>query len=273
LQDVDCDVEIEEYDEWFNNYEEFDGLHGEMISIREQQWLTNKAFTGVPVPKISRTAHRDLSPCSMLVVKYIQNMESRKLLHVLFDSGASHTMIHSSCLPVGMSTHLLPSMVKCQTIAGTLDSSCTVRLREILLPEWFDKTKIIYGKKAHVFDAKCNYDVILGRDVLSDIGLILNFETNTVKWMDREITMKPRNHWKDHENIFALLTQTTEELIEEPESYILDVTYEKYTAKEISDQQTHLSAFEQQRLTTVLKKYDTLFNGELGHYPHRKIHS
>jgi hypothetical protein len=76
-------------------------------------------------------AHQDLTPSTMLVIKYIQNMEGRTLLRVLFDSGASHTMIHSSCLPVGISTigvstHVLPSMEQCQTTSGTFDSSRTV---------------------------------------------------------------------------------------------------------------------------------------------------
>jgi hypothetical protein len=74
------------------------------------------------------------------------------------------------------------------------------------------------------------------------------------------------------ESVTLQLTQATEELIEEPEAYILDAKYEKHTAKEISDHQTHLSAFERQQLTTVLEKYDTLFNVKLGYYPHEKIH-
>jgi hypothetical protein len=182
-------------------------------------------------------------------------------------------MIHLSCLPVGVSTHLLTSMEKCQTIAGTFDSSRTVRLREILLLE-FDKTKRICGTKAHVFDAKCNYDVILGRDVYSDIGVMLNFETNTVKWMDREIAMKPRDHWKDRENFFVSLTKDSDlnELEEEPEAFILDAKYEKQTGKEIADHQKHLSQFERQGLIKVLEKYDTLFDGTMGLYPHEKVH-
>jgi hypothetical protein len=65
--------------------------------------------------------------------------------------------------------------------------------------------------------------------VLSDIGVILNFETNTANWMDREIAMKPGDHWKDCENVFVSLTEDSDfdELEDEPEAFILDAKYEK----------------------------------------------
>jgi hypothetical protein len=53
LQDVDCEVEVEDYDERFDNYEETDGLTGATISIREQLWMTNEAYAGIPIPKVS----------------------------------------------------------------------------------------------------------------------------------------------------------------------------------------------------------------------------
>ena len=53
---------------------------------------------------------------------------------------------------------------------------------------------------------------------------------------------------------------------------ILERKYESITAKEVAAAQQHLS--EQQRiiLETTLKKYEILFDGKLGHYPHQKFH-
>jgi hypothetical protein len=61
-----------------------------------------------------------------------------------------------------------------------------------------------------------------------------------------------------------------DELEEEPEAFILDAKYEKQTAKEIVDHQKHLSQFERQGLIKVLEKFDTLFDGTMGPYPHKK---
>jgi hypothetical protein len=37
------------------------------------------------------------------------------------------------------------------------------------------------------------YDLILGRDLLMNLGIILNFNTQMVEWDDMEIPMKPEN--------------------------------------------------------------------------------
>jgi hypothetical protein len=58
-----------------------------------------------------------------------------------------------------------------------------------------------------VFNAVCNYEFILGHDVLSDVGgLILDFENNTVEWMGRSIIVKQRGHWDVKDNLFLALT-------------------------------------------------------------------
>jgi hypothetical protein len=66
--------------------------------------------------------------------------------------------------------------------------------------------KRIYGCKAFVFEQECNYDVILGRDFLRDIGLKMDFEKNVVEWMDDQIGMKQRGHWNQAENFFLAIT-------------------------------------------------------------------
>ena len=74
----------------------------------EKAWLMNDACSGIPVPKQQEKVV-DLVPITLMTVKTIQNQESRKLLRCLVDSGGSHTMIHSSCLPPGRSgTERLP---------------------------------------------------------------------------------------------------------------------------------------------------------------------
>ena len=93
----------------------------------EQNWLLNEAYVGIPVPKITR----DVVPCSLMTSRLIQNKESDRLLRVLFDSGASHTLIHASALPLNTHLFSLPQEEQCQTVAGTFTSTKMVRLRDI----------------------------------------------------------------------------------------------------------------------------------------------
>ena len=38
-----------------------------------------------------------------------------------------------------------------------------------------------------------NYDLILGRDILHELGIIFNFENKTINWQEVSISMKPTN--------------------------------------------------------------------------------
>ena len=44
------------------------------------------------------------------------------------------------------------------------------------------------------------------------------------------------------------------------------------TAQQVVESQKHLSAVKQQSLESILDKYPILFDGKLGHYPHKKFH-
>ena len=90
-------------------------------------------------------------PSSLLTYGAIQNHESTRLMKVLMDSGGTHTMIHSRCLPVGAVPTLIHGTKFINTIAGILPANRTVHLQNIILPE-FDKSRKIDGVTAHVFD-------------------------------------------------------------------------------------------------------------------------
>jgi hypothetical protein len=50
------------------------------------------------------------------------------------------------------------------------------------------------------------------------------------------------------------------------------VHYEPVNAQEVDQQQRHLSDAQQSDLVRVLSRYKKLFSGQLGCYPHRKVH-
>ena len=74
------------------------------------------------------------------------------------------------------------------TMAGTFK---TTRLAEIKLklPELSDSAEI--NVNCHVTKQKSNYDLILGREILRELGINLNFSNNTTNWNYTSIPMKP----------------------------------------------------------------------------------
>ena len=161
----------------------------------EMWWREFEHHTVIPTPKTIVPKRIDLVPTTLAACRTIQNQESKRVLTVLLDSGASHTVIHSSCLPVGATPVVMTEKRKLETIAGSFDSTRSVFLRDIVLPE-FDKTRHVDGVGAFVFDTPCRYNMILGRDFLSKAGIKLDFQFGVIQWMESMIPMKEISHWQ-----------------------------------------------------------------------------
>ena len=66
-------------------------------------------------------------------------------------------------------------------------------VKEIILktPE-LNHSAEIYAKH-HLTDKLLNYNLILGRDILHELGIIFNFKSKTITWQEVSISMKPPN--------------------------------------------------------------------------------
>ena len=67
------------------------------------------------------------------------------------------------------------------TPAGTLNTTYKVKT-EFCIPELHDNRMITWDM--HVADDLGNYDMIIGRDVLTDLGIDLCFSDETIIWDD-----------------------------------------------------------------------------------------
>jgi hypothetical protein len=230
----------------------------------------------IPTPK---GAPRDLVPSSIAVARTIQGQASATMLKVLFDSGGTKTFINRKCLPRGATPALLKNPLVGITAAGRLIANRAVLLRDLILPE-FSKAKKIDSQWAYVFDSDSYYDIVFGRDFLLMIGLDTCFSTKTTKWMDVEIPMKSSRFWDDPTSMYLSLflndIEKSTDPIEDTDcdcfDSMIDAKYDKVDTGKIEQSQTHLTPTQQEDLARLLSKYDTLFDGTLGRYPHRKLH-
>ena len=269
---VDCHV-VEAEEDCFMGFAD-----DEQPTIEEWFWMNYETHhnTNMPVAKIVPKFYRDRVPSTLMYARSIQGRESNQLLHVLFDSGGSHTLINSRCLPPG-AVPTVNAKAKLKTIAGDFMTNRNVTLRDLKLTE-FDKSKVIDEQSAYVFDEPSQCDMILGRDFLNGIGLEMSFKTNSMKWMDIVVDMKSPGHWSNESNVLnALLEEIDEELeeeLEQSESFaaMLDARYEKVNTMDVADEQHHLTAEQRRQLGEMLKPFEVLFDGEMGCYPHEELH-
>jgi hypothetical protein len=64
------------------------------------------------------------------------------------------------------------------------------------LPEFYLKTQMYFSLEFHVDDrseSSSIYDMIMGRDLLGELGIIMNFNDPTVTWETNTIPMKDRD--------------------------------------------------------------------------------
>ena len=105
--------------------------------------------------------------------------------------------------------------------------------------------------------------MIIGRDLIKSLGIDIHGGDMTIHWDNAAIP------WRDIDStakdVFALLQHNA------PFNYetkrmkrILDAEYSKADIKSIAESSTHLDPQERNELYTLLKKYECLFDGNLG---------
>jgi hypothetical protein len=135
---------------------------------------------------------KQLTPVTIMVVDTISSVKTRILLKVLLDSGSASTttMIDRKCLPKNCQACKISNSRKIITLAGSYTSSEMVVLCNLRLPD-LDKNCNVDQQKALIFDADfCRYDVMLGADFLSKIGIDVKYSTGTIEWFDNELPLR-----------------------------------------------------------------------------------
>ena len=130
----------------------------------------------------------DLIPMTTMMASSIQENGMTKPLLVLCDSGATSNWIRRGALPKGVNGKQVEQH-KGTTVAGGFQSNIEIEFKNVMFPEFY-RTRTIDSFKAMVFNAECRYDVILGRDFLSLIGLQADWKDHVMTWDEMTVPMK-----------------------------------------------------------------------------------
>ena len=110
--------------------------------------------------------------------------------------------------------------------------------------------------------------MIIGRDLLTSLGLDVKGSDQTIKWDDSVIP------WRDMDSSIADIytaedlyyTQPPMEQEVQRITEILDAKYKKADLRKITQNATHLTKKEQELLYNLMKKHEDLFDGTLGKF-------
>ena len=109
-----------------------------------------------------------------------------------------------------------------------------------------------------------NYDMIIGRDLLSELRIDILFSNNTVIWDHKQTPLKLQDA-KEAIDYHLVNSPAVKEATERIKR-ILNAKYEKANIDEVAKGCTNLNKEQQQKLANVLRKHEALFDGTLGRF-------
>jgi len=206
-------------------------------------------FTNYALRNIARRKTARSKFTTELVIELLGPGDLVKPLRCLLDTGTSKSILlahyTNMCAKVTKAKH----PIEWKTLTGTL---VTEKIGEInfKIPELSTSKQISW--KLHLDEVSNHkqvpYDIILGLDLLTELEMVLDFGTKTIKWGENEMEMLPPGTITDEQR-FNMLYQSTQEPsvlqeAEERQSRILDANYAKVEMETYVATLTFLSNWE-----------------------------
>jgi hypothetical protein len=158
---------------------------------------------------------------------------------------------------------------KWKTLGGTFTANYE-SLWDFKFPEISTSKVVIW--QAHVGDKasrkEAAYDMIMGMDLMTSIGITVDCEQKSIRWGGTDITLKTRNTLNDDEILHMLYHAANEpDILQEAEkrqNRILDADYRSVEVDPFVEELKHLTMDEKQILGETLKRSPTIFGVGLG---------
>ena len=238
-----------------------------IIGTSEESFgILRSALVGQSQHPAKKRKLEDFSPVVLALIARPSNIKPSKpgekpvkRLSVLLDSGASKSLVSQSSLPDWVNTTKLSNPTSWTTAAGQLSTTKEARVN-FVLPEFDDQRTI--NIDAHVTTSNMSYSMILGRDVLSQLGIKLDFQNQAIEWEHYNVPFKPRGE-PLLQHIHIQEPKATMEATKRIKA-ILDAKYEPANLQQVVRDCVHLSESEQSSLLKILQRHESLFDGTLG---------
>ena len=116
------------------------------------------------------------------------------------------------------------------------------------------------------------YDFIIGRDIMSKLGMDISFEKEVITWEGTEVPMRDFSRLRKWNlskyEIRAIIQESNEPLVTQAATNrmikILDSNYQKANLKNVVAGAKHLTLKERDKLYALLLRFQDIFDGTLG---------
>ena len=116
--------------------------------------------------------------------------------------------------------------------------------------------------------------MVIGRDILSSLGMDISFKEKSISWEGIAIPMRDfdtlRKYQLSKTELRAFISETEEPVVTQKATdriiKILDANYQKADLKVVVQQAKHLNPRQKEMLYNLLIKYQSIFDGKLGEW-------
>ena len=187
-------------------------------------------------------------------------------IRALLDTGTTSSIVLREFVKKGRAKSYKGKRTSWSTLGGTFSTNRKALL-DFSFPEKSHNKKVTHV--CHVDDKtsrdKANYDMIIGMDLMTEIGIYVNTATKVIHWEGTEIPLKEcgmltnREHLQNLHNMYQSSYNTTLLEAEKHQSHILDANYSAVDIGEYVESLTHLNIQERALLKQTLLTHTTLF--------------
>ena len=188
-----------------------------------------------------------------------------KRVKILLDSGTSSSIILHKYVKNLRQNDTAATIWQTQGGQFITTKRCKVHFS---LPEFFDNRLIHWNfHVANTTTPANSYDMIIGRDIMTELGITLDFNLLVMTWDNATVLMRSADALST-EDAYVIYNETYEsDIVQEATTRlrsILDAKYEPANLDKITASCSYLDATQQSSLNDLLQRYRHLFDGTLG---------
>ena len=233
---------------------------------RKDMMSIAKLVRGQPQKKRQKT--EDLRPVVLVRFNAQRGQPKPITLVALLDTGASCNLIEEKYTKK-LKLHRTKGGTQWSTPAGEMKTTATCK-SQFTIPELHDNRLIEW--EFHVTKSMGAYDMIIGREMMRNLGIDIRCSDDMIHWDESKIPFKDMTSDSLAETYHIDDPDSIESSLDDVKRRILDNDYTVADLRQVVENQTHLTPDERKELEALLKEYEDLFDGTLGRWTQPDYH-
>jgi hypothetical protein len=147
------------------------------------------------------------------------------------------------------------------TTIGTHKGVFEITMEEIILPEFSQTKRGSRPLDVDIFDAPNScYDIIIGRNLLRQLGFLIDFTNQVTTWDGVTLAMQDRDSFSRDKFLFEQLLDVYADDSLLGENFLLESGYIKTDLNDLFEKQTHLTPAQWQDRLAIWSQCTELFS-------------